>query len=223
MKKYILVALLALSAACAPKAAHFSETPGEELWKPEKVAVLPYQLAIVNINANRAVSPLNGAIHRSGEIISSARVVMDQILSEQLRGHTSLNLLDTAAAARSLDQHLSLLPFRQAVMAAGRDMEADAVLIGFIYRLSQRVGEAFSAENPASAAFDLILLRVSDGQIIWSDSFDQTQVSLTENLLEIGQYAGRGLYWFTVEEFAQYGMEKILSQFPWQKPYSNSQ
>jgi hypothetical protein len=218
MKKYFLIALLALSAACAPRSAPLSESAGEDLWQPEKVAVLPYQLAIVNQNTNRAVSPLNGAIHRSGEIISSARVVMDQLLADSLRGHSSFILLDQGAAARSLDRHLRSLPLRQAALAAGRDMEADAVLIGFIYRLSQRVGEAFSVESPASAAFDLIVLRVSDGQVIWSNSFDHTQVSLSENLLEIGQYAGRGLYWFTVEEFAQYGMEEILSRFPWQKP-----
>ncbi|MDR1398011.1 MAG: hypothetical protein LBJ14_09825 [Desulfarculales bacterium] len=216
MKKYFLSALLALNAACAP--APFTENAEAELWRPEKVAVLPYQIAVVNKNTNRAVSPLNGAVHRGGEIISGARVAMDQILADKLRASSSWALLDQAEAARLLDSHARIQPIRAAALAAGRDMGADAVLIGFIYRLSQRVGQALSVESPASAAFDLVLLRVSDGQIIWSNSFDQTQVSLSENLLEIGQYVGRGLYWFTVEEFARYGMDEIFSRFPWPKP-----
>jgi hypothetical protein len=221
MKKYfIALILLGLSLSACSRSAQFVE-PSALDWSPRKVAVLPYQTAILNKETNRAVSPLTGATHRGGEIIPTAKVVMDQLLAAKLRNSASFALLDPVQAARLLDERLRSQSLRQAVRAVGQEMDADAVLIGFIYRMSQRVGEALGAEAPASLAFDLILLRISDGAVVWSNSFDQTQSSLTENLLDIGQYMGRGLYWFRAEEYAQYGMDELFLHFPWQKQVSD--
>jgi hypothetical protein len=218
MKKYLFVLLLAGwgLAACSQPLQH-QESLALEGWTPHKVAVLPYQIAVLNKTTNRAVSPVSGAVHRGGEIIPSARVVMDQILSTKLRNSVSFTVLDSAQAARMLDERMRSMPIRQAALETGRAMEADAVLLGFIYRMSQREGEAFGVEAPASLAIDLLMLRVDDGAEVWNNSFDQTQSSLTENLLDIGQYMGRGLYWFQVEEYAQYGMDELFANFPWQK------
>ena len=217
MKKYLITPALLmgllLAAGCG-KPTHVQDNLVKE-WQPKRVVILPYQLATVNKETNRAGSPLTGAVFRGGEIIPTARVVMDQILEKQLGKMIDFEIVNHAQSARVFDELNRRMPIKAALLQAGQELEADTIIIGYVYRLSQRVGEAMGVETPASAAFDITVFRVSDGAILWRNSFDQTQTSLSENLLNAGQYLGRGLYWFKVEEFADYGMEELLSQFPW--------
>jgi hypothetical protein len=68
--------------------------------------------------------------------------------------------------------------------------------------------------SPASVAFDLHLIDVDSGEIIWTGNFDQTQRPLSENILELGSFFKRGASWVTAEELAKGGLEDILRRFP---------
>lgn len=210
----VAVASLWLSACATPS--HQTENLARE-WTPAKVAVLPFQLGVQDSQTNRAISPITGATFHSGEVTITAQVVMDQILEEELMRVSGLNVVERDSAFRVFDAWRGQGTPMQAIMAAGRELGVDGVIIGYIYRFSQRVGGDFGVNTPASAAFDLNVIRVSDGRIMWRNSFDHTQTSLSQNLLDARQFVGRGLRWFTVEEFAQFGMEELLRQFPWQK------
>lgn len=217
MRNKLILAIICLSftalAACG-KPTHPSDTLAME-WQPKSVAILPYQLGIVDANSNRAHSPLTGAVYRSGEITVTAQVVMDQILQNAMEQYSNFSLEGRQSAARVFDRLRVKMPPKQAVVETGRELGVDAVVIGYIYRFTQRVGEDFGVESPASAAFDLCVIRVSDGLIVWRNSFDHTQTSLSQNLLEAGQFISHGLKWFTVEQFAEYGMEQLLESLPW--------
>jgi hypothetical protein len=91
----------------------------------------------------------------------------------------------------------------------GLQMRADYVLWGHLFRYQERVGTAYGVEKPASVAFDLHLLKVKDGKLVWRAHWDQTQKTLTENLLE-----QRNLRWVTAEELSLQGLKKILKDFP---------
>ena len=39
-----------------------------------------------------------------------------------------------------------------------------------------------------------------DGSVLWKNSFDETQQSLSQDLLNLGQYMKHGLRWYTAEE-----------------------
>ncbi len=97
---------------------------------------------------------------------------------------------------------------------AGKRAGADAVLIGHIFRFVDRKGNRASVESPASVAFDLHLIDVDSGKIVWTANFDQTQRPLSDNLLELGSFIKRGASWVTAEELAQGGLEDILRRFP---------
>ena len=101
-------------------------------------------------------------------------------------------------------------------MRTGAKMGADGVLVGHLYRFDQRVGGPMTAKKPASVAFDVAMVRVADGIVVWKNSFDETQRSLTENIFNIEQFVQGGLRWFTAEEFATYGMKVLMAGFPWQ-------
>ena len=87
-------------------------------------------------------------------------------------------------------------------------------LVGFVYRFRERVGKGFSAESPASVAFDLNLIRVMDGRTVWSANFDETQQSLGQNLFQLGTFLTRGGRWITAEDMATDGLDKIMEKFP---------
>ena len=96
----------------------------------------------------------------------------------------------------------------------GQAFSADAVLIGYLYRWRERVGSNHAVDLPASVAFDLSLIRSEDGAILWSEKFDKTQKSLSENLFEWDTFVrGRGR-WMTAEKLAELGLEDMLSRMP---------
>ena len=94
----------------------------------------------------------------------------------------------------------------------GKDLDADAILYGKLYRFRERVGSEYAAKSPASVAFSLILVRVSDGRVLWRYSFDQTQQALTENLFNWKFYKSEGMRWVTAEELAAYGLKQAVEK-----------
>jgi len=94
----------------------------------------------------------------------------------------------------------------------GKDLDADAILYGKLYRFRERIGSPYAVKTPASVAFSLILVRVTDGAVLWRYSFDQTQEALTSNLLNWRFYKEQGMRWVTAEELAAYGLEQAVKE-----------
>jgi hypothetical protein len=96
----------------------------------------------------------------------------------------------------------------------GRDLGADAVIVGHLYRFRERIGTQYSVEVPASVAFDIHLIGVRDGRLLWSGKFDETQQSLFEDLYQLGTFLSRRGRWITAQELAVSGLEGVLETFP---------
>ncbi len=58
------------------------------------------------------------------------------------------------------------------------------------------------------------ILDIDNHELIWTATYDETQQSLTENLLNALDFFKQGARWLTADEFARYGMQKILKRFP---------
>ncbi|MBW2247657.1 MAG: hypothetical protein JRF62_10810, partial [Deltaproteobacteria bacterium] len=83
-----------------------------------------------------------------------------------------------------------------------------------IFRFRERVGGKYSVDLPASVAFDIHLIRVSDGRLLWNDHFDETQRPLSENLFQLGPFLQRKARWITANEMAVSGLKDVLKSFP---------
>jgi hypothetical protein len=189
-------------------------------WQPKRIGVLPFQLGVTDASGGAVRSPLTGAAFVPGPVQEGAALFLDEALDRSLPDITALEVVPVEVAGRLFDRlrHEDIsLPLRQAAMQAGQQVGVDGVLIGFVYRFSERVGETFAADRPASAAFDLALIRVSDGAVLWKNSFDDTQRAVSEDLIEASQYLNRGVRWFSVREWGDYGLEQLLKRFPWRK------
>lgn len=100
------------------------------------------------------------------------------------------------------------------IMKVGKELGVDGIAVGFVYCYREREGYAYSAEKPASVSFELSLVRVSDGAILWSSYFDKTQESLMENLLQIATFIRGGGKWVTARQLSAEGMDRMMESFP---------
>ena len=96
----------------------------------------------------------------------------------------------------------------------GETLLVDALLAGHVFRWQERTGTDYSVSRPASVAFELALLRVADGSLVWKERFDKTQASLAENVLDLKTFlAGKGR-WMNVEDLAGIGLSELVEQLP---------
>jgi hypothetical protein len=92
----------------------------------------------------------------------------------------------------------------------GKSFSSDAVLFGFIYHWRERIGTEYGVKSPASVAFDLHLVSTDTGSILWKDSFKKTQLSLSENLLDIATLIKSKGKWLTAKELANIGLVSMM-------------
>jgi hypothetical protein len=96
----------------------------------------------------------------------------------------------------------------------GNRFGADGVLAGNIYRWREREGADFAARQPASVAFDLFLIDVAEGKVLWKGKFDKTQRSLSENVLDLGMFRKSRGRWITAEKLGMLGLRGLLTEMP---------
>ena len=106
------------------------------------------------------------------------------------------------------------MPAIKVIQEVGTTFNADAVLVGNMYRWRERVGGDYAAQSPASVSFDLHLIRPVDGAILWKSKFDKTQQSLSENILDMNTFLKGGGKWMKADALAMIGLRKMLEEMP---------
>jgi TolB-like protein len=96
----------------------------------------------------------------------------------------------------------------------GKSLKVKYVVAGNVWRYKNRTGESFASSQPSSVAFSVYLIDVENHELIWTATYDETQQSLTENLLNAVDFFKQGAKWLTADELARYGLKKILKTFP---------
>ena len=103
----------------------------------------------------------------------------------------------------------SLDPVAAAVIAK-RDFGAQAVAIGRVLRYREREGSAAGLPRPSSVSLEVSVYNVETGRRMWRGRFDQTQRTLTENILLSRQLPGGGTRWLTAAELARWGTDQMV-------------
>jgi len=190
----------------------------ERIVPRQKVAVLPFLLVKPEVSGQRMMKALYGNyFFRTGELPARAGSEITTTFQRRLNalGRCELIPLDQAqAATEGMDtKALQKDPLSMAAQI-GQELGLEAVVIGAVYHYEQRQGSGLGVQSPASAAFEAHLIRVADRKVLWSGRFDETQRSLSENLLTIGSFVKGGVQWVTVERWTEIGVESILRTFP---------
>lgn len=213
----IICFLLPVISGCqAPQGIYTSELPGGRI-ALSILAVLPFQNLTSEDPAAKMVScPLCGGIFQTDKFMPSAEKVVEDIVLTGLRKYKQITIIDpdlaAAVYARTTASGPAALP--EILQQTGKELNVDAILVGYVFRYRERKGNPYSVEKPASAAFDLHLVRVNDGIIVWRGAFDKAQSSLMENVLQLPSFFSGGAKWVTAKELSAAGVAAILKTFP---------
>ena len=161
-----------------------------------------------------ARAPLTGKVFVTGQAAPDLAAMMTDVMEDHLAAQ-GFQVVEPAAFQAAMDDLTATtdrpMAQRALILAAARRLEADGVLVGYLYRLRDRQGGRFAVEQPASAAYGLYLMETVEGRMIWSAEFDETQRSLDENLLKFGIFLKRRGEWISAEQMIAQSLEELLS------------
>ena len=101
-----------------------------------------------------------------------------------------------------------------AIKSIVKEISADFVITGYVYRMHEREGGKYSAANPASAAFDIYIIDINKGTISWRGRYDKTQKPLSENLLDFKSFLKFKGKWTDVYSLAEAGLKELVDDMP---------
>lgn len=195
MKNNLLVAIvtLILTVACAPITPQPIQESKEVTPDIKTIAFMPPEAAIPGPRLNAGVR------------------VLSDLLTEYTRSHPDTRMVDPVLLDSSRLESGSRETLARSI---GREMGSDAVLLTTLHRYLQRIGSTMSAQRPASVAFEMKLVAVSSGRVLWFGTFDETQQPVLANLFLLHRAAARGFKFITAEELAREGVARKLGDCP---------
>ncbi len=180
-----------------------------------KIVVFPFQLPPDTADKNACLRcPICGRVYRSGFVAPIIGPQLTTQLVERLQQVKTLTVVGIEAGEKERLK-ATVCDFGaemdiQALLQAGQSRNADGVLIGYIFRYEDRQGSDYAVSSPASVAFDLHLISVPTGEVVWQAAFDQTQAALSDNLFNIDTFIQRKGRWVSADELAAEGLAGLL-------------
>ena len=185
-----------------------------------KVVVMGFRAAMTKGSGpNLVENPITGSSVLAEPVPASAIKQMNDMLASMLPNTRNWALVSPGQARGVMesllasDQKMEQDP-RAMIAGVGKAFDADAVLVGTIYRWQDRVGSDFAVDSPASVAFDLLLVRTATGGIFWRRQFDKTQKSLFADLFDFDTYVKSSGRWLTAEKLAEIGLKQMINKMP---------
>jgi hypothetical protein len=185
----------------------------------KKILIMPIQDMAAVYGENTDVRcPICGKVFTTGTVSRGAAGMLTDQLFMILNKRNDFELIPSGHAQGVMTDLLAgsqkEINERELAVETGRILHADAVLVGYLYRFKNRIGTEYAVDSSASVAFDLHLIRLKDGRVLWSGGFDETQRPLSDNLFRLGAFLKRKAKWVTAKEMAVSALENMLKTFP---------
>ena len=189
MRRVILCAFLLL-AGCVRRPLEPSP-PLPLLTGPLRVAVVPFRTTIE--------PPLPGLG------AAAARALGDQLAGAGFSVVDADRVADAAQAeAGSFDTGFA----RRVADKVG----ATLAVLGAISRYREREGPAWAAASPASVAYEVALVRASDGRLLVFDRFEHTQQAGSDSTLELPAEVRGGVHWLSRDEMLDQALRRTADR-----------
>jgi hypothetical protein len=174
--------------------------------EPEQAPVSMQLLAVLPLEAVRASDATTAPPPSDSGLAVTAQIY--RVLAEQ----TEFRFVPDLTVADELEtpELRSAKSLLERAVALGKEVGADGVIFGQVLRFQKRVGTDYGATEPASVWFELGLVAVSSGKVVWKGRFDQTQEPLTSNLLKWWMFWRAGPRWISASELAGMGVDRLF-------------
>lgn len=183
-----------------------------------KIGIIPFQKVISEDPSQIFMKcPLCGIILRTCELQIGAEEMIEALFTDKLRSRGRYIVL-SSDRTRGIYKRIASSSFKdppqKVLQEVGSELGVDGIIVGYVSCCRERKGYTYSAEKPASVTFNVHLIRVEDGNLVWRGIFDKTQSSLMEDLLNIASFIRQGGKWVTAKELSEEGVEGLLETFP---------
>ena len=175
--------------------------------------VIPFKNMSIE-DSGTAAGSLSGMVFMTEKVSRKSVNFMTNRLMTLIKKRTEFNVIPVEFSPDIVSSDMINISEQKKIVNLGGDYNADAVLAGYIYRFRERKGSRFSVATPASVAFVLHIISVSGQRIVWTGSFDETQQSLFENLLQIKTFIKRKASWITAEQMADAALTDLIEALP---------
>lgn len=182
-----------------------------------RLAILPFSIERGEDPGRGAICPICKRVYQSGEISPGSQNTLTRLLYEKMEAIRAFEIVPVEKTEEVLSPSVrrqyeeSPVP---STIRIGRELRADFIAVGHLFRFEERIGSSLGVEKPASVGFDVHLFRLRDGKEVWMGGFDETQKPLSENLFKIGSFFRRKASWLTARELASVGMGEMVKQLP---------
>lgn len=211
----IPVALLACAilTGCRSNGGEVDSTPPRIMYS--RILLFPFQdMAAVHGIDQTVQGPLSGKVFVTGIVEPKAAGYMSAETSRRLSRHIDTGSViiarDDIPVIGVLHQPQHLAKLLSLYQEAGRSQHADAVMVGYLYEFIERVGGNYGVEQPARISFELNLVSVASGRLVWQNRFIETQQALNENLFDLGKFIQRKGRWITAREMSARAIKDML-------------
>jgi len=194
------------------------EAKDDKIRPSVRIAIIPFQKILPESSMSKTVfCPLSGAGYFGGKIAEGAENVVEGLFINKISDFKEREIISVDKVegmyklftAETLKTNLLDI-----LKKLGTELEADEIIIGYIFRYEERIGYDYSVEKPASVAFGIHLFNTKKGSLVWHGVFDKTQKSLMEDVLQISSFYKGGGKWLKARELTKQGIDQIFKTFP---------
>ena len=134
------------------------------------------------------------------------------LIETRLRARQDLQVIGVNATgfAGSSTKDVSGDSLRLLAKEAGNRLNVDGVLMGMVRTYREREGSRMGAK-PAAVGFEVLLVKPSDGMLLWKGEFFEEQKPLTQDVVGFFEKSGG---FVTARELSEIGVKKVLEKFP---------
>ena len=220
LPKWIIIPLFALVGLSGSSCRHQGVAPDDNAAFPpiSTIALVGFRPALSPAQSPGLVrSPVSGAVFTAEPVSEEIAEAISTQLFEKLTKDSPYQWVsprESAAAFSRIASSNPTLTDRDIYVGIAKALSADAVLGGHVYRWRERHGTEYAVSQPASVAFDVYLMTAADGLALWKARFDKTQISLSENVLDLQTFLKAKGRWMTADELAEMGLSEFVDMFP---------
>jgi len=179
--------------------------------------VLPFiDMAEIYGDRGSVRNPVTAKVFFTGEVTEDGAGLMTNALYRLIgpeNGFVWGAYVDQSIAPKQSSQDTRSSHLDQ-LRSIGRNENADTVLSAYLYAFRDKTGGSYGVERPAQVAFEMVLIHVDSGRIVWQRSFKETQKSLSEDLTKLKSFFNRGGRWISAREMGATALNEMMKTLP---------
>lgn len=182
--------------------------------KPRGPAPLPeLSIGIVQFTQPTSVQELMAGYIPEGQTPIKLKELegLDLTFAKTLASNTNRQYLYIPTDALTLKSYKG--PAIEYWLELGTAAGVDLLIVPQVITYTPRIGGDMGVTQSAAVMLDFFLIDVREEVLIHRYPFNEEQVGLASNFLEIGTFFSRGGKWLTADELAQEGMVNVIKEF----------